>query len=621
MKPAVLCGALAAVLSLSLQPAAAAPAGISLEVNLREAPRRIFHVRETLRVPPGPLALAYPKWIPGTHAPGGPAVNVAGLRITAGGKPLAWTRHPVELHLVRCVVPRGAAAIEVTFDYLSPVAGDGFTDAASTSARLAVLQWNLVVLYPHGVPARDLQVQASLRLPAGWQHATALETAKRVAGVLDFKPVSLETLVDSPVLAGAHFRTVALDSTHTLAMAADSPAALDAPAATLAGLRKLVAEAGALFGVRHYRRYTFLLALSDAVAHFGLEHHESSDNRAPERMLLDDDHRFNWMILPHEYAHSWNGKHRRPIGLTRQDFIEPHQTELLWVYEGLTTYLGRVLNARSGLVDPELAREELAFTIAWLVNRPGRQWRPLGDTATAAPHLYSAAGEWASWRRGVDFYDEGSTLWFEVDALMRTRSGGARSLDDFCRAFFGGAGGAPSVRPYTFDELVRALNEVVPHDWRGFFAARVQAVSPRAPLETAAALGWRLTYDASPNRALGAYERSDETVLFPIFSLGLRLKKDGTVADVLPGSPAARAGVGPGMKLVGVDGRKYSATVLHDALKAGAAARRPLDLLLENGDFIRTHRVDWRGGERQPHLVRDAAKPDLLSAILSPRTR
>ena len=442
MKPHSLVAPLAAVLSLWAPIAAAAPApGMTLEVDLREAPRRIFHVHETLRVPPGPLTLAYPKWIPGTHLPGGPAVNVAGLRITAGGKPLAWSRDPVELHLVRCEVPRGAATVEISFDYLSPVVLEGYSDSASTSARLVVLEWNLTVLYPHGVASRDLQVQPSLRIPAGWHHATALEVARRVAGVLDFKPVSLETLVDSPVLAGAHLRTVTLDATHTLAIAADSPAALEAPAATLAAVRKLVAEAGALFGARHYRRYTFLLALSDVVAHFGLEHHESSDNRTPERMLVDDDQRLDWAtLLSHEYAHSWNGKHRRPAGLHRRDYIEPQRTELLWVYEGLTSYLGYVLAARSGLLDAESAREDLAFTVAWLDTRPGRHWRPLGDTATAAPHLYSAAGEWSSWRRGVDFYPEGVTLWLEVDALIRTKTHGARSLDDFCRSFFGGTG-------------------------------------------------------------------------------------------------------------------------------------------------------------------------------------
>ena len=358
------------------------------------------------------------------------------------------------------------------------------------------------------------------------------------------------------------------------------------------------------------------------VAHFGLEHHESSDNRTPERMLVDDDQRLDWAtILPHEYAHSWNGKHRRPAGLVTRDYIAPQRTELLWVYEGLTSYLGYVLAARSGLLEAENAREDLAFTVAWLDTRPGRQWRPLGDTATAAPHLYSAAGEWSSWRRGVDFYPEGVTLWLAVDALIRTKTRGARSLDDFCRSFFGGAGGAPSVRPFDFDDLLRALGEVVPHDWRAFFAARVHAVSPRAPLDAVAALGWKLAYEPKANKTLAAYERAEELVYFPWFSLGLRLKKDGYVTDVAPGAPAAKAGVAPGMKLVAVDGRKYSAAGLHDALKLSAAARRPIELLLENGEFYRTHTVQWRGGERQPHLVRDAARPDLLSAILKPRTR
>jgi predicted metalloprotease with PDZ domain len=609
---------LAFLVALTPAVAAAAPP-IGLAVDLSEAPRRIVHVREVIPARPGPLALAYPKWIPGQHSPSGPIVDVAGLRITAGGKPLAWQRDPVELHLVRCEVPAGATAVEVAFDYLARTPAEGL---AVTSAKLIALEWNLVVIYPHGPGAEALRFAPRVRLPAGWKLGTALETARAAGAEVAFRAVPLETLLDSPVLAGAHFATIPLDADHVVHLAADSPAALEVPPATVAGWKRLVREAQALFGVRPYRRYCFLLALSDAVYEGGLEHLESSNNRAPERALVEDEMRAAWStLLPHEYVHSWNGKFRRPRSLTPPGYLEPMHGDLLWVYEGLTSYLGFVLAARSGLLPPEWVHDNLARTAAWTANRAGREWRPLGDAAVAAQVLYGAPQGWASWRRASkDFYFEGVLLWLEVDARIRRETNGARSIDDFCRRFHGATRPGARVHTYAYDDVLAALDEVAPGDWRAFFAARVTSVAARPP-DGLAAAGWRLGANDRPNRLLAENEREDGILALAITPLGLFVKADGTVTDVVPGLPAARGGLAPGMKLLGVDGRLWSKPALRDALRARGRRPGAIELLAANVEQYQVLRVTPRGGESYPHLERLPARPDLLGAILSPRAK
>jgi len=610
--------------------AADKPAGgtIALAVDATGAPRRILRTRETIPARPGALTLAYPKWIPGDHAPSGPIVDVVDMTFTAAGKRLDWRRDPADMFLIHLNVPEGAAAVEAALDLVMPAAGD----ASSASDRLLTLIWSQVLLYPAGPKGDDIRIAPEVRLPAGWRYGTTLRAASepgkeedkpaKEGDLIRFRPVSLTTLVDAPLLAGAHFRTVALSPagdprTAYLHIAADSDAALQAKPAVFDAYRRLVAEAVALFGARHYDEYHFLLALSDHVAHFGVEHHESSDNRIPERGLVDDDTRvLHADLLAHEMVHSWNAKYRRPAGMLTPDYRQPIDSRMLWIYEGLTNYLGFVLAGRSGLLTADQARDQLAWTAAVQSRRTGRDWRPLEDTGTAAQLLYYASPEWESLRRGVDFYGEGTLLWLEVDTLIRSRTGGARSLDDFCRQFHGGVDGPPVVKSYTEEDVYTALDRVAANDWRGFFAERVLKVNRRPPLGGIEASGWTLAFGDAKTPLLESREGVDD-VTDARFSIGLLLDAKGRIVDVLGDSPAARAGVAPGMTLVAVDGRRSTRTVLEDAVRAGAPS---VDLLAENGDYFRTCRVDYSGGLRFPFLDRREGTPDLLGAILAPRT-
>lgn len=611
---------LAAALFAAALAATAQTDPIRLEVDAREAPRKIFHAKLWIPAAPGPMTLLYPQWIPGEHGPNGPIADLAGLKISAAGQTLAWTRDAVDMYAVACTVPTGAHEVEVSLDYLSPASSGGFSSGSSATAKLTLLSWNQVLLYPKGAEPDRLLYAASVRLPAGWSHATALTAAGTGADPVRFAPVSLTTLVDSPLLAGAYMRTVALSSEgvpHRLNMAADSEADLAITSAELDSYRRLVAETGALFGARHYRHYDFLLSLSDFVAHFGLEHHESSDDRVPERSLIDEEKRKANLsgLLPHEMTHSWNGKYRRPAGLMPGHFDQPMRGELLWVYEGLTQYLGEVLTARTGALTADQYRDALAITAAEMEATRGREWRPLADTAVAAQVLYGARSDWALLRRGVDFYPESDLLWLEADMLIRARTGGKKSLDDFCRLFYGGRSGEPAVVPYAADDVFAALNQITPYDWKKFWTERLQRTAAHAPLEGILASGWTLSWADTPSDIHHAREESSKTT-DARFSIGLLVGEDGSIPDMVPDSPAARAGAGPGMRLVAVNGRRFTREILREAIRASKTT--PVELLVENGDYFQTFRLDYSGGERYPRLERAATKPDVLSTIIRP---
>lgn len=603
---------------------------ITVELDAREAPRRILHARLVIPAEAGPLTLLYPQYIPGEHRGSGPINGVTGLTFSAGGRELPWRRDDEDMFTFRLEVPAGASAVEVGLDFVAPVATGNFSAGPSMTEKMAVISWNQVVLYPAGRPSDALSYQASLRLPEGWSFATALPVegqGTEGGGTIRFAPVSLTTLVDAPVLAGAHLAKVPVPSgdapAHELDIATDSAAALALPEGFAAGYGRMVAEADALFGAQHFRRYNWLVALSDHVRHFGLEHHESSDNRMPEETLLEDYlQRGLAGLLAHEYVHSWNGKHRRPTGLAIPHYQQPMQGELLWIYEGLTQHLGTILPPRSGLWTPEYFRERVAALAAQLDHTTGRRWRPLGDTAVAAPVLFEAAGDWRFARRRQDFYDESVLVWLEVDTTIRQATQGRRSLDDFCRSFHGGASGPPSVKPYTLDDVVAALDAVAPHDWNGFFRDRVERITQRAPVGGIEAAGWRLVYTDTPNLYLeDSTERND--VHHWTFSLGLVVEEDdddlGAIEDVVPGSPAANAGLGPGMRILAVNGRKWTPDVMAAALSAAKGGADPIEILAENGEYIRAHRLDYHDGVRYPHLERIPGRPDLLSEIIAPR--
>jgi predicted metalloprotease with PDZ domain len=591
-----------------------------VSVDAQEAPRKILHAKLLIPAKGGELTLVYPKWLPGFHEPAGPIADLAGLQFSAAGKPILWQRDLVDMFAFHLEVPPGAAAVEASFDFLLPPNTE--TPTGSSTSQLAIIDWNEVILYPQGVRSDDQPCMTRLRLPKGWAHATALPLTKTSEEILDFAPVSLTTLVDSPVITGAHLRTVDLspgsDPGHFLHLLSDSAEALEAPKEVLTSYKKLVVETLALFGTPHYKSYHFLYTLSDHVTHDGVEHHESSDNRSAERTLIDESLRNDAAsLLPHELVHSWNGKYRRPIDLLTPDFQQPMKGDLLWVYEGLTEYLGAVLAARSGLWTPELFRENLALLAAELDHRPGREWRSLADTAVSAQILYDVRKEWASLRRGTDFYDEGLLVWLEADVTIRQQTQGKHSLEDFCRPFFGGARGLPSVNPYTLDDVLSGLKKVAPYDWKGFFATRVTATTPRPPLGGIEGAGWRLAYADAPERLESDRERVDQ-VTDLTSSIGIRVKQDGTLEDVIAGMAAARAGLGPGVKLVAVDARRWSPQILRDALKASKAATKPLELLVEDNEYYSVHVLDYHEGEKYPRLERDPTKPDLLSRIVTP---
>jgi len=623
-RPVVLLAALAALSLAAGAAAQTAPAtSIALSLDASQANQRILHVSSEISVAPGPLTLLYPKWIPGEHGPTGPLANFVDLHLSAGGKELSWERDPVEMYALRVTIPPGATRLSTRADFLFPGEGGNFSSGPGATDFLAVISWNTVALYPQGPAADAIRVTPTLRLPAGWSFATALVKQGEEGGAVRFAPVSLTTLIDSPVLTGANLIDLDLGehdgARHHLSIAADRAADLAGAGSLSAPMTRLVEEALTLFGARHYSSYHWLLTLSDHVEHFGLEHHESSDDRVDEETLVREASKRSMpSLLAHEFVHSWNGKHRRPEGLLSPDYQRPMRGALLWVYEGLTEHLGLVLPARAGLWTPEYYREQVAAIAAGLDTETGRDWRPLGDTAVAAQILYGAPADGRARRRGTDFYEESIFLWLDVDTLLRERSQGRVTLDDFCRRFYGGANSGPSLVPYTREDVVKALNGLVPFDWQGVLAEHVDRVQPRLPMQGLERAGWRLIYSDQPNQAIADNESRRENHDWR-FSLGFSVSKKDDVTEVLPDSPAGRAGMVAGEKVLGVGGHVYSARAVEAALAQSKGGKEPIEVVTADGDAIRVHRLDYHGGPRYPHLERIEGRPDVLAEILRAR--
>jgi predicted metalloprotease with PDZ domain len=598
------------------------PPTIIISVDASDAPRKIFHAQLTIPASAGALTLYYPKWIPGEHGPTGPVQDLTGLKFTANGQTLKWRRDLLDGWTFHVEVPAGVSAVNASLDFVSPTGEEGmYTGGASATDKMTVLSWNTVLLYPAGWTSDELNYQASLRLPEGWKFGTPLPIASQSGTELKFNPVPLTTLVDSPVIAGQYLRVVPLSENprQELDIAADHPGDLDAPQDVLDPYKSLTDQALKIFGAQHFRDYHFLYSLSDHVAHFGLEHHESNDSRSSERSLVDADPRLLASgLLSHEYVHSWNGKYRRPADLTTPDYEKPMQDDLLWVYEGLTSYLGDLLSARSGIRSPDEYRENLAAMAARLDHVPGRIWRNLQDTADGVPWMQGAPPQWESWRRTVDYYDEDVLNWLWADTIIRGQTHGQKSLDDFCKLFHGGQSGPPQVKTYTFDDVVNSLNQVAPYDWRGFWTERLTNHGPGAPLTGIERSGWKLLYDENPSELTKVRKRELKEVDAE-YSIGLLLEENGNIIDTVEGMPAAKAGIGPGMKIAAVNGRRFSADVLSDELRAGKNTSDPLELLIENTEYFKTFKIDYHGGEKYAHLVRDESNPDVLSDIIKAR--
>ncbi len=611
-----------AVLSFLLAAAPPAPGPISISVDASQVSRRILHAKLEIPVQAGPLTLFYPKWLPADHSPDGPVWNVAGLKFSAQGKEIPWQQDLVDMYAFNLVVPPGTTSIDASMDFLLSAPRPWIDFSASGAANLFVLMWNQVLLYPKGWAAADLMFHPSLTLLKGWKFSTSLPVSSQSGETISFAPVALDLLVDSPVQSGEFMRVFQLNPggnpPQELDVLSDDAWALDVPPELLEHYKKLVAEAGALYQSHHFRDYHFLLTLSDNIMELGQEHHESSDDRVPQHTLVDPNGRLRVAgLFPHEFTHSWNGQYRRPEGLATRDFQEPMKGDLLWVYEGLTEYLGTVLTARSGLLTPAQSRDRIALVASTMEHRAGRQWRSLQNTANAAQILYFSVPEWSSYRRHTDFYPEAVLIWLEVDTTIRKLTGDRKSMDDFCHAFYGGSDNQPVIKTYNFEDLVSTLNEIAPHDWRSFFRARLDSTQPGAPLGGIEGGGWRLTYNDDPNEILTAEESENGDFTS---SIGLRVKRDGSVIDAVPGMAAFESGISPYAKIIAVNGREFSLDELNRAVQDSKANAVSIKVEAANAGRLKLHEMNYHGGIRFPHLERVNDTPDYLDEILKPLT-
>jgi predicted metalloprotease with PDZ domain len=600
------------------------PGVVEVSVDATDLGRRIFRIHETLPVPPAvDLVLLYPKWLPGTHAPEGPLDRLAGLIVRVGGKQIQWVRDPVDVYAFHIAAPPGTTTVDVDFQYLSPVShAVGRTEVTTD---LLVLDWNAVVLYPAGYFARRIPVDVRLTLPDSWALGTALETASAAGPVTSFRRVSLETLVDSPVRAGRHLKRYDLAPGDTapvhLDLLAERPDLLEIKSQVVDPLRALVQQAYKLFGSHHYDHYDFILSLSDTIGwDTTLEHHRSAEYGEPAADFADWDKTAGYRdVIAHEYTHSWDGKFRRPADLWTPNYNVPMRNSLLWVYEGGTEYWGQVLTARAGLWTKQQTLDSLAMMIAALEEAKGRSWRALQDTTADEIVNPRRPLSWGNWQRFEDYYEEGALIWLDADTLIRERSQSRRSLDDFARAFFSIENGSYTPIVYTFDDIVSALNSVEPYDWATFLRTRLDGHAAGAPLDGLHRGGYKLVFTETPS----AYWTSVETTRTKssdfTYSLGLVVDKEGALNSVAWDSPAFKAGLTAGTRLVAVNGIAWDPAKLREAVTLAKGQSAPIELLVRNDDRFRVVRVDYHDGLRYPHLERDASQPARLDDILAPR--
>jgi predicted metalloprotease with PDZ domain len=595
---------------------------IRLSVDASDLERRIVHVHETLSGVGADTVLLYPKWLPGTHAPEGTIDRLAGIRITANGAPVSWSRDPVDVFAFHVHPGSGVRSIDVDFDYLSPTSAK--VGVIEVSRDILLLEWNELVLYPAGYFARQIPVEASLTLPVDWKLASALETVTASGKETKFKRVSLETFIDSPVYAGRYTARLDLDPNGAapvhLNLFADRPELLAVKPEQLEAHRNLVQQAYKVFGSHHYAHYDFLYSLSDQVQQNGLEHHQSSeDGSDPDAFTEWNKTASGRDLLAHEFTHSWNGKFRRPADLWTPNYNVPMQDSLLWVYEGQTEYWGQVLTARSGLWTQQQALDQLALTAAYYDVQAGRRWRALQDTTNDEIINPRRPMSWRNWQRFEDYYEESQLIWLDADTLIRERSQGKRSLDDFARTFFGIDDGSFTTVAYTFDDVVKALNTVEPYDWAAFLRARLDSIGKPAPLDGLRRGGYKLVFSDTPSELLKEHEDHSKRVNL-LFSIGVEIDdKDGTVLEVLWDSAAFKAKMTESSVILAINGAAYSADVLKDAIRSAKSTKLPIELIVKSGDRFRVLAIDYHEGLRYPHLEREASAPARLDDILAPR--
>jgi len=595
---------------------------LKIRVDATDIAHRVFRVNETLPAKAGPLTLLYPQWLPGHHSPTGPIDKFAGLVVKANGQVLPWTRDPLDVYAFHVDVPQGVTAVDVYFEFLSPQ--DKNQGRVVMTPEMLNLQWNTVTLYPAGYDARRIPAEASVTYPAGWQAATALEVAAKNGDTVNYRSINYDDLVDSPVYAGKYFKRVDLDPgakvpVH-LDIVADEPKNLEIKPEQLKVHQNLVQQMYRMYGAHHYDHYDFLLSLSEKMSGNGLEHHRSSENGVGADYFTEwDKNALTRDLLAHEFNHSWDGKYRRGADLATPSFNVPMSDTLLWVYEGQTQFWGYVMAARSGLWNAEQARDVWAYAAAtYDKGRPGlASWRNVQDTTNDPVIAERRPLPYRNYQASEDYYVAGALIWMEVDARLRELSHGKKSIDDFGRAFFGVNDGAWDVDTYTFDDVARTLDGIQHYDWAGLLRARLDGHGPL--IDGLSAHGWKLVYNDKPSAAVKSMEsRRGFTDL--TYSLGLAIGKGGNIADVLWDGPAFKAGIAPGMSIVAVDGKEYSADAIKDAVTAATKDKNaPIELLVKNFDEYRTLKVDYHDGLRYPHLERDAGKPDTLTELFKAR--
>ncbi len=588
---------------------------MTLVLDAREASRGLMYSHMSIPVKPGAFTFVYPKWIPGEHGPTGPLANISEVRVSANGHALTWQRDVVDMYAFHVDVPSGVSRIDVDFTVL--------TNAPDTmsSKNVAIINWNRDLFYQNDVNSHDYYVKPSIVLPHSWGYATALYGARQSGDRIDFDVTPLNRLIDSPLDMARYYKHVLLwqngNATQWFDIFADKPQDLDVAPDVMAAYKRMPKQAFALYGSRHWTWYHSLLALSDAIGFQGIEHHQSSDDRAPDDFLTNPQEQLTGGdLVTHELSHSWNGKYRRPYDLTTLNFQIPQRTDLLWVYEGMNQYLGDMLAYRSGIINPKDYPEYLAGIWAEMDSEPGRSTEPLIDTTTAAPYLYEAGGEYDSIRRTAnDFYTEGELIWLDVDTIIRQQTGGAKSLDTFLHAFTEPSVTGPITKTYTRDDVERTLSSVVPYDWHGFFQRYVYEVSPHPPSDDLARAGWKLVYNDKPNKFVQARSSLSHAVN-DWYSLGFTINAKGEVRDVRENSAAWKAGLGPGVKILAVDGQEWDPSVLEYAVKTAEHGGNITIIGAQSGS-VSTYTVAYHDGLRYPHLVRIPGKADMLAKIVA----
>jgi predicted metalloprotease with PDZ domain len=588
-----------------------------LVLDARQAGRGLMYSHMTVPVRSGPFTMVYPKWIPGEHGPTGPLADIAQVKASANGRTLTVSRDQVHMYQFHIDVPPGVSHINVDFTVLVNGA-----DVMSTK-NLAVVNFNRDLFYQNDTNSKDDYFKTTVILPNGWDYGCALPVAARHGNRVDFDEVPLNMLVDSPLDMGRYYKHVVLwhgDGTEQVLDAfADHPQDLDFPANIIDAYKNMTPEALALYGSRHWNVYHSLLTLSNAVGFQGIEHHQSSDNRAPEDFMTNPmEQTAAGDLLTHEFSHSWNGKYRRPFDLWQPNFQLPEHTELLWVYEGMNQYLGDLLSFRTGIRKPSEYPEYLASIYAAMDNESGRYTTPLIDLTTTAPYLYQVRGPWENLRRTAgDFYTEGELVWLDADTIIRQLSHGTKSLDTFLHLYSAPALTGPITKTYTRADIEHLLSEVVPYDWHGFFQRYVYSVNIHPPHDDFARAGWRFYYDDKPNAFIVAADKlrhmdNEE------YGIGLALDDKGKIAVVRQGSAAWNAGLGPGMTVIAVDGQDYSSDALRYVIREAQHARGPIVFTVDDSGWVGTYRVSYHGGLRYPHMARVPGVPDMLAQIMAP---